>query len=29
LGDYAVGEKPDWKFMLNEIELVECEWFSK
>jgi hypothetical protein len=24
LGDYAVGEKPDWKFMLNEIELVEC-----
>tara|TARA_R100000306_G_C4324496_1_gene116936 strand:+ start:109 stop:324 length:216 start_codon:yes stop_codon:yes gene_type:complete len=21
LGDYAVGEKPDWKFMLNEIEL--------
>ena len=25
LGDYFVGEKPNWNWMLEEIELDECD----
>tara|TARA_R100001015_G_C4586350_1_gene142240 strand:+ start:593 stop:853 length:261 start_codon:yes stop_codon:yes gene_type:complete len=25
LGEILVGEKPNWKWMMNEIELVDCD----